>query len=45
MGQMTRIPTVSFANLICRFGDVYVLLDFASEVVLPAFADPNLKRP
>jgi len=42
---MTRIPTVSFANLICRFGDVYVLLDFASEVVLPAFADPNLKRP
>jgi hypothetical protein len=35
---------VSFVNLICRFGDAFVLLDFANEIVLPAFTDSNLER-
>ena len=42
---MTRTPSVLFANLICRFGERYVLLDLAHEVVLPAFTDTSLKRP
>lgn len=42
---MTRTPSVTFANLICRFGDRHVLLDLAREVVLPAFADTSLRRP
>ena len=36
--------TVSFVNLICRFGDKFVLLDFANEIVLPAFMDSKLER-
>ncbi|MGA3039596.1 MAG: hypothetical protein ABSF54_02265 [Bryobacteraceae bacterium] len=32
---MPNLSTVSFANLICRFGEKYVLLDFAKEIVLP----------
>ena len=39
-----KAPAVSFANLICRFGDKFVLLDLAREVVLPAFTDQSLKR-
>lgn len=35
---------VSFVNLICRFGDKFVLLDFANEIVLPAFMDSKLVR-
>ena len=39
-----NVPPVSFANLICRFGDRFVLLDFANEVILPAFLDASLER-
>src|ERR1035438_30208 len=40
-----KLPgTVSFVNLICRFGDKFVLLDFANEIVLPAFTDSKLRR-
>jgi len=35
---------VSFANLICHFGENLVLLDLAREVVLPAFLDGTLRR-
>ena len=41
---MPRIPTIVFANLTCRFGNDFFLLDFAREVVLPAFADSGLRR-
>jgi hypothetical protein len=34
---MARIPTFSFANLTCRFGETFVLTDLLQEVVLPAF--------
>lgn len=41
----SKVPgTISFVNLICRFGDRLVLLDFANEIVLPAFADSELSR-
>jgi hypothetical protein len=36
--------TISFVNLICRFGDKFVLLDLANEIVLPSFADSKLSR-
>lgn len=36
--------TISFVNLICRFGDRFVLLDLANEIVLPAFVDSKLSR-
>lgn len=41
---MARIPSIVFANLTCRFGQDYFLLDFAREVVIPAFTDPGLRR-
>jgi hypothetical protein len=41
---MARIPSIVFANLTCRFGSDYFLLDFAREVVLPAFTDSGLRR-
>jgi hypothetical protein len=41
---VSRTPTISFANFICRFGDQLVLLDLASEGVLPAFGDKLLRR-
>jgi hypothetical protein len=36
--------TVSFANFICTFGATKVLMDYAEEVVLPAFLDTTLVR-
>jgi hypothetical protein len=36
--------TISFVNLICRFGENFVLLDLANEIVLPAFIDSKLSR-
>lgn len=41
---MSRIPSIVFANLTCRFGNDYFLLDLAREVVLPAFTDSGLRR-
>ena len=41
---MAKGPSVSFANLTCRFGNTFFLLDLAQEIVLPAFLDSNLKR-
>ena len=41
---MARVPSIVFANLTCRFGDKYVLLDLASEIALPAFTDNSLRR-
>lgn len=32
-----RTFNMEIGNLICRFGEKYVLLDLAEEVVLPAF--------
>lgn len=34
----------TFANFICRFGDKKVLLDYAEQIVLPAFTDDTLIR-
>jgi hypothetical protein len=41
---MSRTQTASFANLVCRFGDKFLLLDFADEIVVPAFTDATVKR-
>src|SRR5258708_9070500 len=41
---MPKIPTATFANLVCRFGEKFVLLDLADEIVVPAFTDAALKR-
>lgn len=41
---MPRTPSISFANVICRFGDAFVLLDLAEQVIFPAFFDPSLRR-
>jgi len=41
---MARKAGVSFANLICRFGEKFVLLDYAREIVIPAFTDRTLSR-
>lgn len=41
---MSRTHTVHFANFICRFGDSKVLLDFAEEIVLPAFLAKRERR-
>lgn len=41
---MAKGPSVSFANLTCRFGEKFVLLDLAQDIVLPAFLDSELKR-
>lgn len=35
---------VEFANFTCRFGSRHVLLDFADEIVIPAFKDTDLRR-
>ncbi len=34
----------SFANFVCRFGKNSVLLDFAWEIVIPAFTDDKMVR-
>jgi hypothetical protein len=41
---MSGTPEVSFANVVIRFGDKFVLLDLAKEIVLPAFLDGTLRR-
>src|ERR1700723_2454744 len=39
-----RQHAATFANFICRFGDQKVLLDYAKEIVLPAFFDDTYIR-
>lgn len=39
-----RQHVAAFANFICRFGDQKVLLDYAKEILLPAFLDKTLIR-
>jgi hypothetical protein len=39
-----RQHVASFANFVCRFGREKVLLDYANEIVLPAFLDDTLIR-
>lgn len=39
-----RQHVASFANFICRFGRDKVLLDYAEQIVLPAFTDDTLIR-
>lgn len=41
---MPRQSNVSFANLTCTFGPDHVLLDYALEIVLPAFFDESMVR-
>ena len=41
---MPRMPSIVFANVTCRFGSQYVLLDLAEEIAIPAFTDSSLKR-
>lgn len=38
-----RQYAVEMSNLVCKFGDQN-LLDYFSEIVLPAFSDPELRR-
>lgn len=40
---MVQKSKIEFANFICKFGDKN-LLDFAAEIVLPAFTDDTLVR-
>ena len=35
---------LEFANVICRFGDKEVLLDYAESIVIPAFLDRAMQR-
>ena len=39
-----RRDTAAFANFICRFGDEKVLLDYAEEIVIPAFTHDTYVR-
>lgn len=39
-----RRHVASFANFVCRFGDEKVLLDYAEDIVIPAFVDNTLIR-
>ena len=39
-----RQHSASFANFICRFGDEKVLLDYAEEIVIPAFTRDTYVR-
>jgi len=41
---MSKGNEVEFANFICRFGEEKVLLDLASEIVIPAFLSTDLLR-
>ena len=41
---MTRTCNLELANLVCTFGNEKVLIDYASEIVVPAFRDSNLVR-
>ena len=39
-----RQHNAAFANFICRFGSEKVLLDYAEQIVLPAFTDDTMIR-
>lgn len=41
---MPRNTLLSFANLTCRFGQVFVMTDLLQEVILPAFFNEQLQR-
>ena|ERR1035437_8464118 len=41
---MPRQPSITFANVIVRFGPELVLLNLAEQIVIPAFTDPTLRR-
>lgn len=41
---MSKLNQIEFANFICRFGDVKVLLDLADEIVVPAFTTDGMQR-
>lgn len=41
---MLRQHIAAFANFVCRFGDDKVLLDYAEDIVIPAFVDNSLVR-
>lgn len=41
---MSREQSITFANVIVRFGPRLVLLNLVEEVVIPAFIDPSLRR-
>jgi hypothetical protein len=41
---MPKAFYLSFANLTCRFGESFVLLDLAKEVIYPAFFDETYRR-
>lgn len=41
---MPKPVYLSFANLTCRFGERFVLIDLAKEVIYPAFFDEGYKR-
>lgn len=41
---MARSRLLSFLNLTCRFGDRFVLLDLAPQVVIPAFFTNHVRR-
>lgn len=41
---MPKAFHLSFANLTCRFGDEFVLIDLAKEVIYPAFFDEDYRR-
>ena len=41
---MAKVAALSFANLTCRFGDRFVLLDLAEAVIFPAFFMRDHKR-
>ena len=39
-----RITRAKFANVVCRFGEKFVLLDFVEEIIYPAFTNQDLQR-
>ncbi len=41
---MAKVSSLSFANLTCRFGDRFVLIDLAREVIYPAFFTRSHRR-
>jgi hypothetical protein len=41
---MTRTCNLELANLVCTFGNEKVLMDYAIEIVIPAFSDSDLVR-
>ena len=41
---MAHSKSVAFANFVCRFGDKHVLLDFAEQIVIPAFIEGGQRK-